>query len=72
MNELLEAFNKKIENEGADRDYYRGLTDKVKSNELLTDEEKELINSVIYKISTDEESHNVMLKSVVEILKSKV
>lgn len=72
MDKLIDAFNKKIENEGADRDYYKGLIDEVKSNEVLTDEEKELISSVVHKISTDEESHNVMLKSVVEILKSKV
>ena len=72
MDKLISAFSKKIENEGADRDYYKGLIDEVKSNKVLTDEEKELISSVVNKISTDEESHNVMLKSVVEILKSKV
>lgn len=65
---LLELVNNSIDDEvGADNDYEK-MIDLVKSEDSLSDSDKALISTMLIKIETDEETHNLMLKIIRDVL----
>lgn len=65
---LLELVNNSISDEtGADNEYEK-MIDMVKSEDSLSDTDKALISAILVKIETDEETHNLMLKIIRDVL----
>lgn len=65
---LLEIINNSISDEtGADNEYEK-MIDMVKNEESLSDTDKALISTMLIKIETDEETHNLMLKIIRDVL----
>ncbi len=65
---LLEIVNNSISDEtGADNVYER-MINLVKNENGLSDTDKALIITILVKIETDEETHNLMLKVIRDIL----
>lgn len=65
---LLELVNNSISDEtGADNEYEK-MIDLVKSEGSLSDTDKALISAMLVKIETDEETHNLMLKIIRDVL----
>lgn len=65
---LLELINNSISDEtGADNEYEQ-MIKMVEQEKELSDSEKSLIAGMLFKIETDEETHQVMLKIIKNIL----
>lgn len=69
--DLLKLVNDSLSDEVGAKDEYESMIKATESNEKLSEEEKSLITGIIFKIKTDEETHQVLLKIIKEVLESK-
>lgn len=65
---LLEQVENSIGNEANDDNKYDKMLDMVKNEGSLSDADKALISAMFVKISTDEETHKLMLKIIRDVL----
>lgn len=65
---LLEQVENSIGNEVADDNKYDKMLDMVKDEDSLSDADKALISAMFVKISTDEDTHKLMLKIIRDVL----
>lgn len=66
--ELLELVNNSIKDETTADNEYEKMREALNKADGLTDKEKALIAGIIFKIETDEETHQVLLKIIREAL----
>ena len=65
---LLEIINNSISDETSADNEYEKMIELVKSEDSLSDADKALISTMLIKIETDEETHNLMLKIIRDVL----
>lgn len=65
---LLDLVNNSIGDETQADNEYEKMIELVKKEDKLSDTEKGLIAAMIFKINTDEETHQVMLKTIKDVL----
>jgi UDP-glucose 6-dehydrogenase len=66
---LLELVESSIDDETSADNEYEKMAELVDKQDNLNDSEKALILGIIFKINTDEETHQVLLKVIRDILK---
>lgn len=69
--ELLKMIEANINDEEGASDGYETMMDAIEQSEELTDEEKSLMTGIVFKIRTDEETHQVLLKILKDVVESK-
>ena len=65
---LLDLVNNSIDDETNADSEYEDMMKLVESEEGLSDAEKALITGILFKIETDEETHQVLLKIIRDTL----
>lgn len=65
---LLDIINQNITDEKDADDGYNSMIEAVKAEDGLTDAEKSLILGILFKIETDEETHQTLLKIIKDVL----
>lgn len=61
---IMSLINNKLEDEGKDSEVYKEASEVIKSDTSISEEDRELISSVFMRLSMDEASHNILLKSI--------
>lgn len=67
---LIEQVNKYIEDEFEASNEYDELIIKVKQDSKLNENDKSLIVGILFKMSTDEETHKILLNIIKEVIDS--
>lgn len=65
---LLEYVNSSLEDESGAKDKYQTMMDLLESEENLSDSEKSLIMGILFKIQTDEKTHDLLLNIIKDVL----
>lgn len=65
---LLEYVNSSLEDESGAKDKYQTMMDLLESEENLDDSEKSLIMGILFKIQTDEKTHDLLLNIIKDVL----
>lgn len=65
---LLEYVNSSLEDESGAKDKYQTMMDLLESEEDLNDSEKSLIMGILFKIQTDEKTHDLLLNIIKDVL----
>lgn len=65
---LLEYVNSSLEDESGAKDKYQTMMDLIESEENLNDSEKSLIMGILFKIQTDEKTHDLLLNIIKDVL----
>lgn len=65
---LLEYVNSSLEDESGAKDKYQTMMDLLESEENLNDSEKSLIMGILFKIQTDEKTHDLLLNIIKDVL----
>lgn len=65
---LLEYVNSSLEDESGAKDKYQTMMDLLESEEGLNDSEKSLIMGILFKIQTDEKTHDLLLNIIKDVL----
>lgn len=65
---LLEYVNSSLEDESGAKDKYQTMMDLIESEENLSDSEKSLIMGILFKIQTDEKTHDLLLNIIKDVL----
>lgn len=62
--DIMSLINNKLEDEGKDSEVYKEASEAIKSDTSISEDDRELISSVFMRLSMDEASHNILLKSI--------
>ena len=65
---LLEYVESSLEDESGAKDKYQTMMDLLESEESLNDSEKSLIMGILFKIQTDEKTHDLLLNIIKDVL----
>ena len=65
---LLEYVESSLEDESGAKDKYQTMMDLLESEENLDDSEKSLIMGILFKIQTDEKTHDLLLNIIKDVL----
>lgn len=65
---LLEYVNSSLKDESGAKDKYQTMMDLLESEESLNDSEKSLIMGILFKIQTDEKTHDLLLNIIKDVL----
>lgn len=65
---LLEYVESSLEDESGAKDKYQTMMDLLESEENLSDSEKSLIMGILFKIQTDEKTHDLLLNIIKDVL----
>lgn len=65
---LLEYVESSLEDESGAKDKYQTMMDLLESEEGLNDSEKSLIMGILFKIQTDEKTHDLLLNIIKDVL----
>lgn len=65
---LLDMVNNSLKDEHVAGTSYEDMIAMVKNENGLSDEDKALISTMLVKIATDEDTHNLMLKVIRDVL----
>lgn len=65
---LLEYVESSLEDESGAKDKYQTMMDLLESEEDLNDSEKSLIMGILFKIQTDEKTHDLLLNIIKDVL----
>lgn len=65
---LLEYVESSLEDESGAKDKYQTMMDLLESEENLNDSEKSLIMGILFKIQTDEKTHDLLLNIIKDVL----
>lgn len=65
---LLDFVKSSLEDEGEAKDKYEVMMELTKSDQELTESEKSLILGILFKIQTDEKTHDLLLEIIRGVL----
>ena len=65
---LLEYVESSLEDESGAKDKYQTMMNLLESEEDLNDSEKSLIMGILFKIQTDEKTHDLLLNIIKDVL----
>lgn len=65
---LLDFVKSSLEDEGEAKDKYEVMMELTKSDQELTESEKGLILGILFKIQTDEKTHDLLLEIIRGVL----
>lgn len=65
---LLDFVKSSLEDEGEAKDKYEVMMELTKSDQELTESEKSLVLGILFKIQTDEKTHDLLLEIIRGVL----